>query len=299
MPLPSDAGTLTRTEGGWRAAFEAMASPCELLIEDADQDLARELLAIASGEALRIEHKFSRYRDDSVIGRLHAARGEPTLVDDETALLLDFAADCHTLSDGLFDVTSGVLRAAWRFDGSDRLPDPALVDTLLGRVGWPRVQWQRPWLTLPAGMEIDLGGIGKEYAVDRVLALLRAHTALPLLVNFGGDLVVSGPRGDGRHWQVGIERPGLTAHAAGLLQIETGGLATSGDARRFLLKDGVRYGHVLDPRSGWPVRDAPRSVTVAAPTCTEAGVLATLALLQGAGAEAWLQAQQMPHWVLR
>ena len=299
MPLPSDVGRLTRSEDGWRAAFEAMASPCELLMEGADENLARELLAIAHGEALRIEHKFSRYRDDSVTGRLHAAHGAPTSVDDETALLLDFAAHCHALSGGLFDITCGVLRAAWRFDGSDRLPDPAMVAALRERVGWLRVQWQRPWLTLPAGMEIDLGGIGKEYAVDRVLALLRARTPLPLLVNFGGDLAVSGPRGDGRRWQVGIERPDLPAQAAGLLQIETGGLATSGDARRFLLKDGVRYGHVLDPRSGWPVRDAPRSVTVAAPTCTEAGVLATLALLQGAGAEAWLQAQQMPHWVLR
>jgi len=299
MPSPSDAATLTRTEGGWRAAFEAMASPCEVLVEGAGQDLARELLAIAQAEARRIEHKFSRYRDDSVIGRLHAARGTPTEVDDETALLLDFAAHCHALSGGLFDVTSGVLRAAWRFDGSGRLPDPAAVAALRERVGWPRVAWQRPWLTLPDGMEIDLGGIGKEYAVDRVLALLRARTPLPLLVNFGGDLAVSGPRTGGTRWQVGIEIPDLPTQAASLLQIEAGGLATSGDARRFLIKDGVRYGHILDPRSGWPVRDAPRSVTVAAPTCTEAGVLSTLALLQGAGAEAWLQAQQMPHWVQR
>ena len=97
MPSPSDAATLTRTEGGWRAAFEAMASPCEVLVEGAGQDLARELLAIAQAEARRIEHKFSRYRDDSVIGRLHAARGTPTEVDDETALLLDFAAHCHAL----------------------------------------------------------------------------------------------------------------------------------------------------------------------------------------------------------
>jgi len=299
MPSPSDAGTLTRTEGGWRARFEAMASPCEMLVEGAGEDLARELHGIAQAEALRIEHKFSRYREDSVIGRLHAARGARTEVDDETALLLDFAAHCHALSGGLFDVTSGVLRGAWRFDGSDRLPDPASVETLRTRVGWPRVSWQRPWLALPESMEIDLGGIGKEYAVDRVLALLRGRTPLPLLVNFGGDLAVSGPRADGSRWQVGIERPDLPEHPAGLLSIEAGGLATSGDARRFLLKDGVRYGHVLDPRSGWPVRDAPRSVTVAAPTCTEAGVLATLALLQGPGAEAWLQAQQMPHWVQR
>ena len=75
--------------------------------------------------------------------------------------------------------------------------------------------------------------------------------------------------------------------------------ATSGDARRYLLKDGVRYSHILDPRSGWPVQDAPRSVTVAAPTCTEAGLMSTLAMLEGPGAEALLAAQGLPHWVQR
>ncbi len=310
--------TLEPTAGGWRGGFSAMASPCEMLIDGGDEALARSLLGAAQHEALRIEHKFSRYRDDSVIGRLHAAPGTPMSLDDETAQLIAFADQCHQMSGGLFDATSGVLRAAWRFDGSDRLPDPARVEALRQRVGWHRVVWQRPWLTLPAGMELDLGGIGKEYAVDRVLGLLMAHTRLPLLVNFGGDLVVSGPRADGRPWQVGIERPQAASQpaagasrthpapgppeapvAAGVVELAAGALATSGDARRFLLKDGVRYGHILDPTTGWPVRDAPRSVTVAAPTCTEAGVLATLAMLQGPAAESWLAAQGLPHWVLR
>ena len=296
-----------------------MASPCELLIEGASEPLARGLVESARDEAWRIERKFSRYRDDSVIAQMHRSRGTPLSVDDETALLLDFAGQCHTLSGGLFDVTSGVLRAAWRFDGSGHLPDPALVEALCRRIGWHRVVWQRPWFTLPRDMELDLGGIAKEYAVDRVLGLLMAQAPLPMLVNFGGDIVVSGPRSAGRAWQVGIERPvaaatltGANATArsgaaanvaagaeAGLIALSAGGLATSGDARRFLLSEGVRYGHILDPRSGWPVRDAPRSVTVAAPTCTEAGVLATLAMLQGAQAETWLAAQHMPHWVIR
>ena len=246
-----------------------MASACEILVEHADETLARELVLIAQTEALRIEHKFSRYREDSVIAQVNAARGKPLSVDDEMALLLDFAGQRHPLSGGLFDVTSRVLRTAWRFDGSDHLPDPALVEALCRRVGWHRVVWQRPWLTLPAGTELDSGGIGKKYTVDRVLALLLAQAPVPVLVNFGGDLVVSGPRSDGRAWQVGVERPLSTASpssealpsAAGLIDLSAGALATSGDARRYLLKDGIRYSHILDPRSGWPVRDAPRSVT--------------------------------------
>lgn len=286
--------------GAWRGRFKAMASPCELLVEGADEAQARVLLEAAAAEALRIEAKFSRYRDDSVIAMLHRSRGEPVAVDDETALLLDYAAACHAMSDGLFDVTSGVLREAWRFDGSDRVPTADRVRVLVERIGWHKLHWQRPKIVLPPGMEIDLGGIGKEYAVDRVLALLRSQAALPMLVNFGGDLAVSGLRADGRAWQVGVERPDAQQRSAVLrLDLSAGALATSGDARRYLLKDGVRYGHILDPRDGWPVRAAPRSVTVAAGRCTEAGTLATLAMLQGPRAEEWLAGQGVPHWVLR
>jgi len=297
---------LVATAEGWRGRFEAMASPCEVLVEGADRETAATLLAIAKDEAHRIERKFSRYLAESVVAALHASAGQAVAVDDETALLLDFAAHCHATSDGLFDITSGVLRAAWRFDGGGALPDPALVERLCRRVGWGRIAWRRPWLTLPEGMEIDFGGIGKEYAVDRVLALLRGQTDAPLLVNFGGDLAVSGPRRDGSAWVVGIEDPlGVGAPGAadvpgtaGVLTLGAGGLATSGDARRFVLAGGVRYGHVLDPRTGWPVRGAPRSVTVSAPTCTEAGVLATLAMLRGPEARAWLAAQGAPHWIV-
>jgi thiamine biosynthesis lipoprotein len=287
-------------KGAWRGRFKAMASPCELLVENADVVQARELLGAAAAEAHRIEAKFSRYRDDSVIAMLHRSRGEPVAVDDETALLLDYAAACHAMSDGLFDVTSGVLREAWRFDGSDRVPTADRVRVLVERIGWHKLHWQRPKIVLPPGMEIDLGGIGKEYAVDRVLALLRSQAALPMLVNFGGDLAVSGPRADGSAWQVGVERPvALQSTPVLWLELISGALATSGDARRYLLKEGVRYGHILDPRDGWPVRGAPRSVTVAAGRCTEAGTLATLAMLQGPGAEAWLAGQGVPHWVVR
>lgn len=296
---------LEATAQGWRGRFMAMASPCELLVDGGDAALAEQLLDVAQAEALRVEHKFSRYREGSVVAQLHASHGRPVQVDDETAQLLDFAASCHALSEGLFDITSGVLREVWRFDGSSRVPAADAVQRVNARVGWHKLRWQRPWLTLPEGMQVDFGGIGKEYAVDRSLGLLRALTAQPLLLNFGGDLAVTGPRAGGAPWLVGIERPLPTGapegapQAAELLELSSGALATSGDARRFLLKDGVRYGHILDPRTGWPVVDAPRSVTVAAGTCIEAGMLSTLAMLKGPQAEALLAAQGVPHWVLR
>jgi thiamine biosynthesis lipoprotein len=107
-----------------------------------------------------------------------------------------------------------------------------------------------------------------------------------------------GPQAGDRPWRVGIESLAVDGAAAKQIDLNVGALATSGDARRFLLTDGKRYGHVLDPRTGWPVADAPRSVTVAAPTCTEAGMLATLALLRGSDAVAFLDAQGVQYWTL-
>jgi thiamine biosynthesis lipoprotein len=146
-------------------------------------------------------------------------------------------------------------------------------------------------------MELDFGGFGKEYAVDRVYDLLAARRAGSFLVNLGGDLRANRRPPSGR-WQIGIERPETDRQAALLLELEHGALATSGDSKRFLLKDGVRYGHVLDPRTGWPVPGAPRSVTVAASSCTEAGLVSTLALLHGARARAFLSEQGLRYWVL-
>ncbi len=275
-----------------------MASPCEVHVSGADFATANRIAALAAAEAERIESKFSRYRKGNVIDAINSAEGRTIVVDEETARLLDYAARLHELSNGKFDVTSGVLRRAWRFDGSDGVPSRAAIAKILMLVGWNKVRWRTPELTLEAGMEIDLGGIGKEYAVDRAAALVRPLSPHCLL-NFGGDLLALGPQSGGLPWRVGIEAVDEAATAARHIDLTVGGLATSGDARRYLVKDGKRYGHILDPTTGWPVEGAPRSVTVAASTCTEAGMLATLALLQGADAETFLAAHRVQFWAFR
>jgi thiamine biosynthesis lipoprotein len=178
------------------------------------------------------------------------------------------------------------------------VPAADAVDALLPLVGFAKLRWQAPRLDLPVGMELDFGGLGKEYAVDRVFQLIAARTREPFLVNFGGDLRANRATSLGP-WRVGVERPESERRAALIVELERGALTTSGDARRYLLKQGRRYGHILDPRTGWPVPRSPRSVTVAAASCTEAGLLSTLAMLQGERAEAFLAAQGTPHWVLR
>ena len=284
----------------WRGRFEAMASPCEILVDSEDEQLARRLYQKVRAEARRIEAKYSRYRSDSELSRINRSRGKALTVDEETARLLDYADLCHQLSEGKFDISSGVLRQVWRFDGSDRLPNADAVAALLQRVGWEKIHWRAPEITLPAEMELDFGGIGKEYAVDRCAQLCREESDTPVLLNFGGDLHTTAPRRDARPWRVNIDDPRVE-HERGLITLELGrgAIATSGDACRYLLKEGVRYSHILDPQTGWPVRHAPRSVTVMAANCIEAGMLATFAMLQGERAEQFLETQQVAHWVIR
>ncbi len=273
-----------------------MACPCEILIDTDDAVLGKEMLEIAKAEAFRIEKKFSRYIEGNIVHQINTSAGRPVKVDEETARLIDFADHCHRISNGLFDITSGILRKVWKFDGSDRVPKEEDVKTILPLVGWNKVKWRNPVIELAPGMEIDLGGIGKEYAVDRSLRALRDRYGVAVLVNYGGDIAMEGKRRDGKPWTVGIEDAEKEHVAVRIIEAKEGALATSGDSKKFLMINGKRYGHILDPRNGWPVSDAPRSVTVAANTCTEAGFLSTYGFLNGATADAFLESAGVRHW---
>lgn len=284
--------------------FTAMACPCEILLENyknspANKHDIHRVTEIAFQEAKRIEQKFSRYESDNIIFQINNANGHTINVDDETALMLDFSKQCFELSNGKFDITSGILRKAWKFDCSDNIPDQALIDSLKSNIGWSKVKWNKPSITLPAGMEIDLGGIGKEYAVDSTVNQLKQHTDKSFLVNFGGDIACPYPRKNNTPWTIGVDDPEHTDDdSVGKIELFKGGLATSGDARRFLLKDGVRYSHILNPHTGFPVSDAPRSVTVITNTCIEAGMLSTFSMLEGNNAVAFLEEQDVQFWVI-
>jgi len=269
-----------------------------VLADTPDPTLGARAGQLVKEEALRIEAKYSRYRP-SVVTSINENAGRDMEVDVETADLLDYALRCYELSDGRFDITSGVLRRLWRFDGSGKIPEESQVEAILKVVGWHRVSWKRPRLRLAPGMEVDLGGIGKEYAVDRAMVLAQKQADVPLLINFGGDLRVSGPRRDGNGWCVAIEDADRAGASAGLVELSHGAVATSGDTYRRIVADGMYYGHVLDAKTGWPVRGAPRSITVHASTCSEAGLLAKLALLHGSSAEEFLRTAQVRAWCYR
>lgn len=293
---------LHKLQGSFGLNFHAMASPCEVIIQTTDEALAVKLGNIVANEVWRIEDKYSRYDQASVCSAINNACGKSVKIDDETFLLLNFAEQCYQLSDGLFDITSGVLRKVWHFDCSDNIPTKNQVMHCMSCVGWEKIQFDQQQLTLAKGVEIDFGGIGKEYAVDRAIILAKQLTDLPVLVNLGGDLAVTGPRVNQEPWQVAVERPDseqTDVSADMVVSLMSGALATSGDSRRYLLSKGIRYGHVLNAKTGWPIEEAPRSITVVAPACIQAGILATMALLQGKHAEQFLTDQEVKYWARR
>jgi thiamine biosynthesis lipoprotein len=282
-----------------RFDFQAMASPCSLQIDATDDARVRRAAAAAIVEVRRIEQAYSRYRNDSIISRINRSAGTAGVeTDAETASLLDFAGQLHGLSDGLFDITSGVLRKAWDFK-RQRPPQPDVVAALLPKVGWQKVERKGRLVRLAeAGMELDFGGIGKEYAADRAAAVLQAHGVAHALVNLGGDLHALGARAvagrEGNPWQVAIAHPraphGYPDASIAQLALVRGALATSGDYERFFIHEGKRYCHILNPLTGMPVAFW-QSVSVLANNATSAGALSTIAMLKEADGLKWLDGQ--------
>ncbi len=183
-----------------------------------------------------------------------------------------------------------MLRRAWDFRNG-RIPRPVEIESLLPLVGWSRVIWQDGCLALPIrGMEIDLGGLGKEYAADRAATLLTDAGVLSGYVNLGGDIRVIGPQADGQPWRMGIAHPRVEGAIIAGVDLGGGALATSGDYERFVEANGRRYCHILDPHTGWPVGYW-RSVSVVAPACLAAGALTTVAMLMQERAVEFLRGQ--------
>ncbi len=277
-----------------------MASEHELLLWSDDVARATAAAQAAIDDVRRIEAKYSRYRDDSVTSRINrAAGGAAVAIDAETAALLQYADRCHALSHGRFDVTSGVLRRAWDFRREPpRLPDDATLDAARALVGWRDVEWTDTSTRLPrVGMEIDFGGIGKEYAADRAAAIVADRGMPNALVNLGGDVRAAAPQADGAPWRVGIKHPRERDAVIATIELGVGALATSGDYERYFEIEGRRYCHLLDPRTGYPVSHW-QSVSVLSPLCVVAGSLATIAMLLEARAEPFLNDQRVDYIVV-
>ena len=273
-----------------------MGSPCELQLCAPDAAAAERAASAVVAEVERLEARYSRYRASSYLSFLNgvAREGGEVSVDAETAGLLSYADSCHAQSGGLFDISSGILRRAWRFDRGE-LPDPVLVSELREKVGWQRIVWEPPVLRFPvAGMELDLGGVVKEYAVDRAVTVCHEAGIRSGMINLGGDVRIVGPQPDGTPWRVGIRHPRCPGEVLTVVSLHSGAVATSGDYERCIEHGGVRYGHILHPKTGWPTRHM-ASVSVVAELGIVAGSVSTIAMLEEERGPAWLAASGLPH----
>jgi thiamine biosynthesis lipoprotein len=273
-----------------RLPFKAMGSACEVVLASHTQNEAESMAKLAIDEVLRIERKYSRYTTDSVIAKINQQAGRGALqCDDETWALFQFATQLFDKSDGLFDITSGVLRQAWDFKKPE-VPTSQKLEVLLPLVGWQNVVLQDQSIALPlAGMEVDLGGFGKEYAADRAAQVLKEKGVTHGYVNLAGDMRFLGPKPTGEPWMIGIQDPRVRDQVVATLPITQGSLATSGDYERYFELNGQRYCHVLNPKTGMPVSYW-RSVSVTSPATVVSGCTTTMAMLKEADGLAFLQA---------
>jgi FAD:protein FMN transferase len=270
-----------RREAVIRRSIPVMGTIAEIAVVHRDPRHAQVAIDAAFAELRRVEETMSRFRADSDVGRanLGAAAG-PVAVSAATAAVLMEALRWSSASDGLFDPALGRAVALW--DVGHRHAPPAAGEVR-------RFAGQRLYRQLEVGhrggetvvlfhekeMAIDLGGIGKGYAVDRAVDALRAHGIRHALVNAGGDLYALGRSPEGDPWEVGIQSPSDPRALAATMQLEEQAVATSGDYRQGFDHAGRRYHHLLDPRTGEPRRTPTHSLTVAAASCMAADAAAT------------------------
>ena len=267
-----------------RLEFRALGTACVIQFRHSGDRSSRRFLAAALGWLSSFEAKFSRFRPDSVISRINAAAGrEWVQVDAETEHLLDIAADLHRVTDGILDPTMLPLLRVWDWKTMHtKLPDKAEIKAALALTGFRKIQRKPGQVFLPqAGMGLDFGGFGKEFAVDELVRIAREHGIEDALIDLGRDLYGMGGNGQHPFWHVGLEDPRHPGTCWGGLAVSNFGVAASGDTLRKFEINGVRYGHILDPRSGWPVANGMRGVSVFAPTCLQAGIYSTAMFVLG------------------
>jgi len=240
----------------------------------------------------QINQVFSTYIKDSEISRFNALNraGEKFQVSDDFMRVMRTARDIHRLSEGAWDGTVNPLVDLWGFGPTrrePRMPPADVIKTLLPQIGFERIQIIEPNFLVKnlSTVTLDLNAIAKGYAVDQVSALIAAHGFKNYLVEIGGEVYAAGVRADGKNWRVGINRPRKDAAFNAVykaVSIYNQAFATSGDYRNFFEIDGLRYSHVIDPRTGYPVSNGVVSVSIIADNCTLADGLATAIMVMGA-----------------
>jgi thiamine biosynthesis lipoprotein len=274
----------TVEKGLHKLTFRAMSTTCNVNFHGVSAEVARDFQREVVAWTGQFEARYSRFIPDSLIGRINAAAGEHWVeIDPETERVFQLCQELFFFTRRAFDPTSLPLIKLWNWKANPpALPDDAKIRAALELVGWNKVQRRAGGVFLPhAGMSIDLGGIGKEYAVDCVMNLASQRAIPNVLVDFGHDVRVRGHAPDKKFWWIGLEDPLAAGKCWTGVAVTDHAVATSGDTQRFFAINGRRYGHIIDPRTGYPADNGCRAVSVIAPSCTIAGLFSTTVFILG------------------
>ena len=275
----------TVENGFHKLTFRAMSTECRVNCHGVAAAAARDFQGAVVDWVAQFEARYSRFIPDSLIGRINASAGEHWMeVDPETERVFQLCQELFFFTRGAFDPTALPLIKLWNWKANPPVvPDDKAIQSVRQLVGWNKVQRRAGGVFLPErGMAIDLGGIGKEYAVDCVMNMAIERGIANVLVDFGQDVRVRGHAPEKNFWWIGLEdalNPGKCWTGAA---VTNHAVATSGDYLRNFQINGKRYGHIIDPRTGYPVSNECRAVSVIAPSCTIAGLFSTTVFILGA-----------------
>ncbi|MEZ4685801.1 MAG: FAD:protein FMN transferase [Bacteroidia bacterium] len=269
----------------FKRALKLMGSYFEITVVAADSVEANRFIDIAVGEISRIEKMISSWDPASQTSEINRQSGEkPVKVDFELFSLIKRAKAISTLTDGAFDISYASMDRIWKFDGSmTEMPSEEAIQASVAKVGFQHIILNEADTTVfleHKGARIGFGAIGKGYAADRAKDLLFGIGVQSGIINASGDMRVWGRQTNGLPWRVAIINPFDKSKAYGLLAVENGAVVTSGNYEKHVTFNGVRYAHIIDPRTGWPAQGIV-SVTVFAPSAELADALATSVFVLG------------------
>ena len=227
-------------------------------------------------ELLKIEEHFDRHNENSELGKINRNLSQTLSADMEE--LLGRAFYYADLTDGLFNPAIGPLVDLWDVGSENpRIPGDEEIKEALKLTDWRKIEFQNNGVPyLPPGLSLDLGGIAKGYAADKIKTVFESHGIKSAIINLGGNVLVMGTKPDGSLWKIGVQNPqSVRGEYVGILKLEDSAMVTSGNYERFFEQDGIRYHHIIDARTGSPVRNGLASVTVVASLSTDADALST------------------------
>lgn len=265
-----------------------MGTAVSMAVVSQDARRAYAALDAAFDEMARLEAMMSVFRKDSELNRLNEeASRHPVTVSEELFQVIELSLQISQITHGAFDITVGPLMNLWPFYKKEKtLPSSEALQEVLSRVGYRHLvvsSKDRSVFFAISGMALDLGGIAKGFAIDRAVRVLKGYGMAAALVNAGGDIFAYGSKPNGQPWRVGLQHPRDSKELLAVLSMSDMAMVTSGDYERYFLKDGKRYSHIIDPRSGFTARET-ASVTVMAESAAYADGLATGILVLGAEA---------------